>query len=326
MNSVALRSVGTPDPERRTCYNPPSMRLTVLLSLVASAALAQAQSKPVTPEQARNIVPRVDLSDLTDAQRGVFIDVATDVFNYAGCQDTLAKCLGAQQKDPHALRMAALVKQLAGEGFQAKPITETVEAYYASFDKAQRAPTTAENCPILGKGPVAIVEFSDYQCPHCAHAVKPLEELVERTRKGQARLCFKYFPFPSHPRARVASGCAEYARSKGKFWEMSAVLFENQEMLEDEDLKRYAKKLGLDGDDMLKQVYAGKFDDRIEKNRREGLAAGVEGTPALFIDGRHSILPLKPWYLAFTVDDELQWQKEKGWNFGPAAQGRAAGR
>ena len=303
------------------------MRLLVLLSFAASAALAQqAQSKPVTAEQARNIVPRADLSDLTDAQRGVFIDVATDVFNYAGCQDTLAKCLGAQQKDPHAVRMAALVKQLASEGFAAKPITETVEAYYASFDKAQRAPTTAENCPVLGKGPITIVEFSDYQCPHCAHAVKPLEELAEKARKGQVRLCSKYFPFTSHPRARVAAGCSEYARSKGKFWEMNALLFENQEMLEDEDLKRYAKKLGLDGDDMLKQVYSGRFDDRIEKNRREGLAAGVDATPALFIDGRHGILPIKPWYLVFTVDDEAQWQKEKGWNFGPAAQGRAAER
>jgi protein-disulfide isomerase len=153
--------------------------------------------------------------------------------------------------------------------------------------------------------------------------VKPLEELVERTRKGQVRLCSKYFPFTSHPRSRVAAACAEYARAKGKFWEMNALLFENQETLEDEDLKRYARKLGLDGDDMLKQAYSGKFDDRIEKNRREGLAAGVDGTPALFIDGRHLVLPIKPWYLSFTVDDELQWQKEKGWNFGPAAQGRA---
>jgi len=68
------------------------MRIAALfLSLAAGAALAQqAPSNPVTAEQARSIVPRADLSDLTDAQRGVFLYVATEVFNYAGCQDTLA--------------------------------------------------------------------------------------------------------------------------------------------------------------------------------------------------------------------------------------------
>jgi protein-disulfide isomerase len=303
------------------------MRIAPILCLAALPALAQqAKSNPVTAEQARAIVPRADLRDLTDAQRGVFIDVATEVFNYAGCQDTLAKCLAAEQKDPHALRMAALVKQFASDGAAAPQIIQAVESYYASFEPGQRTRLSADNCPVLGKGPITVVEFSDYQCPHCAAAVKPLDDLVENVRKGEVRLCSKYFPFTSHPRARVAASCAEYARTKGKFWEMNAVLFEHQEALEDADLKRYAQQVGLNGDEMLKDVYAGKFDDRVEKNRREGLAAGVEATPTLFIDGRQNTLPIKPWYLAFSVDDELQWQKEKGWKFGPAPQGRAAGR
>jgi protein-disulfide isomerase len=299
------------------------MRIAAFLCLVATASLAQqASSNPVTADQARNIVPRADLSGLTDAQRGVFLAVATEVFNYAGCQDTLAKCLAAGQKDPHALRMAALVKQLASEGASAPGIVQLVERYYASFETPGRAPVNAENCPVLGKGPVTLVEFSDYQCPHCAMAVAPLEALVLRDRKGQARLCFKYFPFASHPRARVAAACAEYARGKGKFWELNPLLFANQEMLEDENLKTYAKQVGLEGDDMLKQVYAGRFDAQVEKHRREGMAAGVESTPALFIDGRLNVLPMRPWYLAFTVDDELQWQREKGWKFAAAPQGR----
>ena len=300
------------------------MRFFVLLSLAASAAMAQ--SNPVTAEQARNIVPRADLADLTHAQRGVFLDVATEVFNYAGCQDTLAKCLAAGQTDPHAVRMAALVKQLASEGHPATPIVQLVEQYYASFDPGRRVRLNAAACPVDGKGPVTLVEFSDYQCPHCALAVTPLEELVEKARKGKARLCAKYFPFTSHPRARIAAACAEYARSKGKFWPLNATLFAHQEQLEDENLKAYAKEVGLDGDEMLKQVYAGKFDDQVEKNRREGLAAGVESTPSLFIDGRYNVLPIKPWYLAFSVDDELQWQHEEGWKFGPAPQGRARAR
>jgi protein-disulfide isomerase len=300
------------------------MRIAAFLSLAATAALAQqARSNSVTAEQARSIVPRADLSGLTDAQRGVFLEVATDVFNYAGCQDTLAKCLAADQKDPHAVRMAALVKQLATDGAPAPRIVQAVERYYASFEPAERVPVKAENCPTMGKGPVSLVEFSDYQCPHCAMALAPLEGLVLRDRKGQVRLCSKFFPFPSHPRARVAAACAEYARSKGKFWELNALLFANQEALEDENLKSYASKVELNGDEMLKQVYAGKFDEQVEKHRREGMSAGVESTPAIFVDGRKNTLPIHPWYLTFTVDDELEWQREKGWKLGSSPQGRA---
>src|SRR5207245_1049580 len=75
---------------------------------------------------------RADLRDRTDAQRRVSLAVATEIFNYAGCQDTLAKCLGAGQNDLHALRMAALVKQFCSEGHPASPIVQSVERYYAS--------------------------------------------------------------------------------------------------------------------------------------------------------------------------------------------------
>jgi hypothetical protein len=44
----------------------------------------------------------------------------------------------------------------------------------------------------------------------------------------------------------------------------------------------------------------------------------------LFVDGRYVVLPLKSWYLAFTVDDELQWRREKGWKFAAAESAAAA--
>ena len=277
---------------------------------------------PITVEQAKQAFPAIDLSDLTDQQRGVFFDVAAEVNNHAGCDNTLALCLHPRVKDPHALREAALVHQLVKDGAPATTIVAVVEKYYLSFAPKARVGLRTENCPVEGKGPIAIVEFSDYQCPHCAAALPVLTALVDAERKGQVRLCSKYFPFNSHPRARIAALCAEYARSKGKFWEMNAALFQNQESLEDDDLKKYAQQIGLDGDEMLKLAYAGSFDAAVEKNIREGMAAGVESTPTLFIDGRLDELPARPWYLNFTVDDELQWKKEKGWKFTPAPADR----
>ena len=282
------------------------------MSLLFAALLALT---PVTADQAKKAFPAVDLSDLTDEQRGVFIDVAAEVLNYAGCPETLSVCLDPKEKDAHALRMAQLVKLLAKEGAPAQLVVQVLERYYESFDPKKRMQMRSDNCPVEGKGPISIVEFSDYQCPHCAAALAPLKALVDTSRPGVVRLCSKYFPFNTHPRARIAALCAEYARSKGKFWEMNAALFSHQDALEDVNLKAYAKELGLDGDEMLKEAYAGKFDAAIEKNLREGVAAGVESTPSLFIDGRLNALPARPVYLEWTVDDELQWKKEKGWKF-----------
>jgi protein-disulfide isomerase len=282
------------------------------MSLLIAALLALT---PVTAEQARKVFPAVDLSDLTDQQRGVFIDVAAEVLNYSGCPETLAVCLDPKEKDAHALRMAELVKMLAKEGAPAQAIVQLLERYYASFDPKHRLKLAADNCAVEGKGPIAIVEFSDYQCPHCAAALGPLTALVDLERPNAVRLCSKYFPFTTHPRARIAALCAEYARSKGKFWQLNAALFANQDALEDANLKAYAKQAGLDGDEMLKEAYSGKFDALVEKHLREGLAAGVESTPSIFIDGRLNALPARQPYLAWSIDDELQWRKEKGWKF-----------
>ncbi len=276
------------------------------IALLIAAALSA--------EQARQLVPRADLSALTDAQRGVFVEVADEVFGYAGCQETLTRCLAAGVKDAHALREAALVKQLSLEGSVPANIVQIVERYYASFDPRKRDQPRSDNCAILGdpKARITIVEFSDFQCPHCAVSAKPLQDLVTETEKGKARLCSKYFPWPPHARARIAAACAEYARAHGKFWQWSDTVFAHQESLADEQLRSYASAIGLDGNEMLKEVFAGKYDPAVESHIREGTALGIEATPTLYVNGRHHWLPIAPFYLKHSVDDELEWQKQKG--------------
>src|SRR2546421_10317852 len=134
-------------------------------------AAPQAQPAPSGPrglseEQARRILPRADLSGLNDEQRAQFLEVAGDVFDYAGCKDTLAKCLAADVKDVHALRMADVVKGLLLQGLPPGRVIEWVEQYYASFDPSRRQKVRSDDCPQLGdkNAPVALVEFSDYQC------------------------------------------------------------------------------------------------------------------------------------------------------------------
>jgi protein-disulfide isomerase len=296
-------------------------RLTLAAALSVSLAAASTRPARAVPQggrelsedDARRILPRADLSGLSGEQRASFLEVAGDVFDYAGCRDTLARCLSADEKDVHAVRMSGLVKALLVEGYPPARVIDMVESYYASFDASKRIRLRENDCPLLGdkSAPVIIVEFSDYQCPHCAVAARPLHDLVTDSAKGKARLCSKYFPLPMHPRAAIAAACAEYARRHGKFWELSELLFAHQDALEDEDLKALARQVGLDGAQMLKEAYSGKFDAIIEANKQEGIAAGVDSTPTLFFNGRKYNLPVKPEFLLRSVEDELEWQQNK---------------
>jgi protein-disulfide isomerase len=93
---------------------------------------------------------------------------------------------------------------------------------------------------------------------------------------------------------------------------MSDLLFTHQEELGDGELKSLARQLGLDGEAMLRQVYAGRLDSVVERHKREGTDAGVRATPTLYFNGRQFVLPLKYDYLVFSAQDEDEWQRNKG--------------
>ena len=283
------------------------------IPLLIAVLLAQTPAPGLSEDRDRQILPRADLHSLTDEQRARFLEVAGDTFGYAGCNETLARCLAAPVADKHAPRMAELVKALILEGISNATILDLVERYYAGFPTEKRQRLADQECPQLGdpKAPVAVVEFSDYQCPHCASAQKPLRDLV-RSLPAKVRLCSKYFPLPGHARAKVAAAAAEYARQSGRFWPMNDLLFAHQEELGDAELKEYAKEVGLDGTTMLKQIYAGRFDGLIERQTKEGADAGVRATPTLFLNGRHFTLPVKYEFLVFAAQDEDEWQRNGG--------------
>ena len=134
--------------------------------------------------------------------------------------------------------------------------------------------------------PVTLVEYGDYECPYCGQAHPVLKELQERVGE-RVRFIFRHFPLDSvHPHARRAAQAASAASSQGRFWEMHDLFYESQgELLGEEDLTRYAAELGLDlrrfGEDLANDHHAW----RIEEDRLGGTRAGVEGTPAFFVNG-----------------------------------------
>ncbi len=134
--------------------------------------------------------------------------------------------------------------------------------------------------------PVTLVQYGDYECPYCGRAHPVLKELQERADE-RVRFIFRHFPLDSvHPRARRAAQAAEAAAAQGRFWEMHDLLYESQgELLGEEDLMRYAAELGLDLRRFEEDLANDHHAWRIEEDRLGGTRAGVQGTPAFFLNG-----------------------------------------
>ena len=134
--------------------------------------------------------------------------------------------------------------------------------------------------------PVTLVEYGDYECPHCGHAY-PILQAVRRKLGKRLRFVFRNFPInEAHPHAQHAAEAAEAASDQGKFWEMHDAIFENQAALEDAQLLATARRLKLDAELIGQALEAGTYTKRVRDDFRSGVRSGVNGTPTFFINGR----------------------------------------
>ena len=136
--------------------------------------------------------------------------------------------------------------------------------------------------------PVTLVEYGDYECPHCGRA-HPIVASVLRQLGRQVRFAYRDFPLTEiHPHAQHAAEMAEAAGERGSFWPMHDLLFENQQALEDEDLIEYASRLGIDPGWSASALESGRYAQRVQEDFMSGVRSGVNGTPTFFINGiRH---------------------------------------
>jgi protein-disulfide isomerase len=134
-------------------------------------------------------------------------------------------------------------------------------------------------------GPL-VVEYGDYECPYCARTDALLAGLP-------VRRVFRHFPVVSkHPRARVLAHAVEAAALQGAFWEMHDSIYADQGRLDDPHLWDRVRRLGLDLDRFERDRRSEAIADRVERDFRTGVRAGIVSTPTLFVDGRaHAGVP-----------------------------------
>ena len=134
--------------------------------------------------------------------------------------------------------------------------------------------------------PVAMVEFSDFQCPFCKSVLLTIKQLMDKY-PGKVKWVFRDFPIPSlHPTAPKAHEAALCAGEQGKFWEYHDLLFERSPSHSPQELRRYAQELNLDGSAFAQCFDSSKYQVEVNSDVREGERLGVTGTPTFFINGR----------------------------------------
>ena len=151
-------------------------------------------------------------------------------------------------------------------------------------------PAVTDSDHILGppNAPATLVEYGDYECPYCGMAF-PIVEAVRRRMGDDLRFVFRHFPLTQiHPHAQHAAEMAEAGAERGKFWQIHALLYQNQQALEDPDLLLYAAQVGIPPEEAVTALRTHAFAPRVREHFRSGVRSGVNGTPTFFINGvRH---------------------------------------
>jgi protein-disulfide isomerase len=136
------------------------------------------------------------------------------------------------------------------------------------------------------KAPVTIIKFEDFQCPFCKQVQPTFNELLSRY-DGKVRLVHKDLPLESlHPQASQAAEAARCAYEQGKFWEYHDKLYATSPKASADDLKSYAKDIGLNVDSFDRCFASGKYKAVVQQDLNEGAQLGLTGTPTFFINGR----------------------------------------
>ncbi|MFL6259597.1 MAG: thioredoxin domain-containing protein [Thermoanaerobaculia bacterium] len=213
-------------------------------------------------------------------------------------------------------QVAAQIKTYLEQQGQQKARTEyfkTLQAKYKVDYKLEPIRVdVAATGPAKGpaSAPVTIVEFSDFQCPFCSRLTPTLAE-VEKKYGDKVRLVFRQYPLPFHQNAQKAAEASLCAADQGKFWELHDAMFGNQGELGVDQLKAKAASLGLNADKFNKCLDSGEKAAAIQADVKAGSAAGVSGTPAMFINGRfiNGAVPLDN--ITTVIDDELRRAGQK---------------
>ena len=269
-----------------------------LLGWSAMSACAKTPAAAVHPGEAAAATPTaagkgsaaetpppadVDVSKLDEFGLKVYKRIGNAESSVCGQAQSLFQSAksGACRRSTSALRY---VVKLIGAGFTDSEISEKLAARYRPVPA--RKIDIAE-APMKGNpaAKITLVEFADYECPHCRRFQPVLHQILDEFR-SDVKLYFKHYPLPQHTNARLAAEAAVAAQKQGKFWQFQDKLWEKSDELTPAEIEKAAKEIGLDVPKFRQDMASEAVKARVQKDRTDGAAAGLQATPTLYIDGR----------------------------------------
>jgi protein-disulfide isomerase len=212
-----------------------------------------------------------------------------------------------------AILIAGALVYNVGSKEAAKPSNDNKELALVeeSINPSIIFPKINDSDAVLGdqNAPVTIFIYGDYQCPVCKVMFDEVERKIQKdyVETGKVKLIFRDFPLDQiHPYARAAAEAVACANEQGKFWEYHDVLFERQENLSETDFIALAQELGLDKNQFEFCYNARKYQKEVQSDLESGIKAGVQGTPATFINNEFisGISRVEPYQIFKTAIEE----------------------
>ena len=278
---------------------------------LACALAAPAANPPADPAAAP---AGVEAEGLSPDQQHALGEWAKGAFCYCGCPHTVAQCLKEHKTCKHAPRMVAYAARLLRGGAKKEELARLVSSYYASFDTRARIDVTRFGPPRGDPAaPVALVEWSDFTCPYC-QLVRPKLESFVTERQARVKLFYKPFPIESHPGALELAQAGEWARDAKIFWPMHDAMFASPGSHSADELAELAREAGGDPGSLRAALESRQYLVKVRDSQAEARAAGIQGTPSLFFNGRLlGVADYSEDALEFTLEDEEEFVANKGW-------------
>jgi len=261
-----------------------------VLLFLPSASVAQTQG-PVTDVSR---IKEIDWTGMSDAQKKTALKLMNANGCNCRCKMTVAACRASDETCRRSLIFARTIIDALREGKPEPEVAKILKAKTEEFVEA-KLPDDAGRIYTIDvadspfRGPkdarIEIVEFSDFQCPFCRELQPVLDQVLKAFPKD-VKLVYKQFPLNIHQYARQAAVASMAAHAQGKFWLLHDKLFQNSSAITDENIKRWARDVGLNMTEFEKAMQSGSPETQIKKDMEDGANARVLGTPTLFIDGK----------------------------------------
>jgi protein-disulfide isomerase len=265
-------------------------------SAAGSQATAEAAGGDTSP------LPGIDVSKLNADKTQVFYKLVGSLKSPCGKAHSLRTSFTSDtscKRAPFAIRyVESMLEDEATE-------TQAREEYAKKYEKTSpQVAIDVSRAPHEGADDarVKLVEFFDYECPHCAHFKGEMEQVLA-DKGSQVGVSFMMFPLSMHHESKSAAQAALAAAQQGKFKEMHDKLFAESPRHSREDVMGYAKGLGLDMA-RFEKAYDGSAD-QVASDVKQGDTAGVDSTPTIFFNDHKYEGPPLAKYLLMWIDEEL---------------------